>query len=125
MFTNKFQEVLIIFTLFIVAGVIRMLYQYSTISVQRITISRLKFGADGGGTHYMIYTKDGQAIRNTNLLFFGKFKSDEIFAKLKVGKTYTVKTCGIRVPWLGWYKNVISITEIKTTNRIKSHKNRK
>ena len=108
---------LIIFGVIVLEILIKMIYQYSTVKTQRIVIKQLKFGADNSRTQYMIYTKDGQVIRNSNLLFFGKFKSDEIFAKLKVGKTYMVKTCGVRVPVLGLYKNIISITEIKTPKR--------
>ncbi len=108
---------LILFGVLVLEILIKMIYQYSTVKTQRITIKQLKFGADNSRTQYMIYTKDGQVIRNSNLLFFGKFRSDEIFATLKVGKTYMVKTCGVRVPFLGLYKNIISITEIKTPKR--------
>ena len=119
---DTIHEIMFLLTTTLVAGFIRFVYQYSTIETQRITIQKLKFGADNSKTQYMIYTKDGQVIRNANLLFFGKFKSDEIFAKLKVGKSYMVKTCGIRVPFLGWYKNIITITEIKSSVRKPTNK---
>ncbi|MBQ8255405.1 MAG: hypothetical protein IJY99_00365 [Alphaproteobacteria bacterium] len=122
---NEIKGMLVLLAMVVVGGFIRFLYQYSTIETQRITIQKLKFGADNSKAQYMIYTKDGQVIRNSNLLFFGKFKSDEIFAKLKVGKSYMVKTCGIRVPFLGWYKNVITITEIKSSVRKKTGKKSK
>ena len=111
---NELQGFISMLIIFIVIGFVRMLYQYATVKTQRITIAKLKFGADNSRSQYMIYTKDGQVIRNSNLVFFGKFKSE-------VGKTYNVTTCGLRVPLLGWYKNLISITEIKT-NKHKSTK---
>ena len=114
---NELQGFISMLIIYIVIGFVRMLYQYATVKTQPITIAKLKFGADNSRSQYMIYTKDGQVIRNSNLVFFGKFKSDEIFAKLKVGKTYNITTCGLRVPLLGWYKNLISITEIKTQKR--------
>lgn len=111
------DEVLYTLALFGVWMFVRVVYQYSTIKTQRVTIKYLKYGADAGSSQYMVYTKDGQVLRNTNLLFFAKFRSDELFAGLKVGKTYDIKTCGIRAPFLGWYKNIISVKEVKATKR--------
>lgn len=66
---------------------------------------------------YMVYTTNGQAIKNTNCIWFWKFHSDELQGKLKKGKKYKIKTWGVRIPWLGLYKHIISATEIKTVKR--------
>lgn len=96
------------------------LFLYATTGTERITIKDIRFGQDQAITKYMIYTRDGQVLRNANTIFFMKFKSDELFMKLKVGKTYEVKTCGLRVPFLGWYKNIITAREIKPAAKKKT-----
>ena len=68
-------------------------------------------------SHHMVYTTNGQAIKNTNCIWFWKFHSDELQGKFKKGKRYKIKTYGVRIPWLGLYKHIISATEIKTTKR--------
>lgn len=89
------------------------MYLYATTRIERITITKIRFGQDKGSAKYMIYTRDGQVLTNANTIFFMKFKSDELFMKLKEGDTYEVKICGLRVPFLGWYKNIISAKEVK------------
>lgn len=95
------------------------LFLYATTGTERITIKEIRFGQDQAVTKYMIYTRDGQVLKNANTIFFMKFKSDELFMKLKAGKTYEVKTCGLRVPFLGWYKNIITAREIKPAEKKK------
>lgn len=68
-------------------------------------------------SQYMVYTSNGQAIKNTNSLWFWKFHSDELQGKLKKGKKYRIKTWGGRVAWLGMYKHIISATEVKPVKR--------
>lgn len=90
-------------------------------STQTITISGKSlrvsaFGSENGGgatSTYLIHTKSGEVLANQNSLIYRKFTSDELQGKLKIGKTYRIKTCGFRVPILGMYKNILSATEIK------------
>ncbi len=88
------------------------------ISDKGIVVESYGSGESAGTmSHYMVYTTDGQAIKNTNCIWFWKFKSDELQGKLKKGKKYKIKTWGMRIPWLGMYKHIISATEVKTTTR--------
>lgn len=105
----------IIVAIVLVLSVFNGLFLYATTRTERVTITQVRFGQDQGFAKYMIYTRDGQVLKNVNSVFFMKFKSDELFMKLKAGKTYEIKTCGVRVPFLGWYKNIISAKEIKPT----------
>ena len=98
-------------------------YCMATISNETITISDKgivvnSYSTGEGSTtlsNYMIYTTNGQAIKNTNNIWFWKWNSDELQGKLKKGKKYKIKTYGVRIPWLGMYKHIISATEVKTT----------
>ena len=49
---------------------------------------------------------DNEVYQITDLLFKGKFNSSDIYAKLKVGKTYEITTTGYRFKFLSMYKNI-------------------
>lgn len=124
---------------FLVVGIVfvvvcNVLYCLFTISSETITVSDK--GVVVNSCHdqqksvnvksdYMIYTTNGQAIKNTNNILFWKWNSDELQAKLRTGKKYKIKTWGIRVPLFGIYKHIISATEIKVSGYKKSKKKSK
>lgn len=47
----------------------------------------------------------------TDLLFKGKFNSSDIYAKLEIGKTYTLTTTGYRIGFLSDYENINEVEE--------------
>lgn len=49
---------------------------------------------------------DNEVYQITDLLFKGKFNSSDIYANLKVGKTYEITTTGYRFKFLSMYKNI-------------------
>lgn len=49
---------------------------------------------------------DNQVYKISDLLFKGKFDSSDIYARLKVGKKYKIKTTGYRVGLFSMYKNI-------------------
>lgn len=108
-------------------------YCMATISHETITVSDKGIVVNNYNTgdsvrsvsDYMIYTTNGQAIKNTNNIWFWKWRSDELQGKLQKRKKYKIKTWGVRIPWLGLYKHIISATEIKPSVRKKSGTNSK
>ena len=89
-------------------------YEMIVVSDKGIVVHNYDMGEGGGSvSHYVVYTTNGQAIKNTNNIWFWKWTSDELQGKLKKGKQYKIKTWGVRVPWLGLYKHIISATEVK------------
>ena len=119
---------------FMVAGIIGLIlllvllhrwYCVATVSSETITVSDKGIVVESYGSgeyagtmsHHMVYTTNGQALKNTNNIWFWKFKSDELQGKLKKGKKYKIKTWGVRIPWLGLHKHIISATEVKTNQK--------
>lgn len=102
----------------------------ATVSHETITVSDKGIVVNGYGgsevssvvSNYMVYTTNGQALKNTNNIWFWKFHSDELQGKLKKGKKYKIKTWGLRIKWLGMYKHIISATEVKVSSRKKAVK---
>lgn len=66
---------------------------------------------------YLIFgeDKDGhiKVVQNTDSLFKGKFNSSDIYADIKVGKTYHFDVYGFRIPFLSKYENIDSYKEVK------------
>jgi hypothetical protein len=69
-------------------------------SIQQVTIQRLY--VDGGSSsHYMVGTDQG-VLEVDNILWpVQVFNCDELYSKLEVGKTYTVKVKGNKV--INWF----------------------
>jgi len=90
-------------------------YQYGTAREVTITITDKEriVKSDGDGnmdSYYLVFTED-EAYKNEDALFYGKFKSSSLHAKLKVGETYKVKVYGWRVGFLSMYPNIVKIVK--------------
>ena len=68
--------------------------------IKQITVQRLY--VDGGkASHYMVGTDKGVYEISNHLIPIQLFNCDELYSKLEVGKTYTVKVKGNKVT--NWY----------------------
>ena len=120
--SSTFDILAIFITLVLVLIIVNFIYHKITVQHEKITVTEkgivvypTSAGNQSSGTssNYMVYTKDGQALKNKNCLWFWKWESDELQAKLKIGKSYKITTSGIRIPIIGLYKNIISVKETK------------
>ncbi len=66
---------------------------------------------------YMIYAEDSfgntYVFTDEDELWYWKWDSSDVYAKIKVGKTYEFEVCGIRIPFLSSYQNIIDVTEVE------------
>ena len=88
-------------------------YQYGTAREVTITVTdkeRIIEKGEDGGSYYLVFTED-DAYKNEDALFYGKFKSSSLQAKLKEGETYQVKVYGWRIGFLSMYPNIVKIVE--------------
>lgn len=115
------DELIFAVSFLVVILLVHCMYCVATVGHEIITVSDKNIFTTSSGhgdtlsvmSRHMVYTTDGQALINVNCIWFGKFKSDELQAKLKKGKTYKIKTSGIRVPFLGMHKNILSATPVE------------
>lgn len=78
-----------------------------TFTVEEKTV---KVDNDGDGnvkSRYLIFTDKG-VYENTDSLIYFKFRSSDLYGKLKVGQTYTCKTAGFRFGLTSSYPNIIN-----------------
>ena len=65
---------------------------------------------NGEGARYLIFTKN-ETFENTDRLVLGKFNSSDLYGKLKINQSYQAKVVGLRVPFISWYRNIVSLKE--------------
>ena len=62
---------------------------------------------------YLIFTKtengETRVFENTDSLIEMKFNSSDVYAELEIGKEYTIKTYGYRIPMMSSYENIIEV----------------
>lgn len=65
---------------------------------------------DGNSTDskYLVYTTAG-VFEDEDSLWYWKFNSSDVYNQLEKGQTYTATVYGFRVPFMSWYRNIISV----------------
>ena len=72
---------------------------------------------------YMVYgrTVDPEHLPKsyeiTDSAIKGRFDSSDMYAEIEVGKTYEFIVGGNRIPFMSWYPDIYSATEIKVLDR--------
>ena len=71
---------------------------------------------DGGTScsttlHMLVYT-DGEVLQFENCLVLWKFDAQTDYSHIREGK-YKFRVFGYSVPWLNWYRTVISYTRLE------------
>lgn len=100
--------------LIILMLIISVSYQYGTVEHYVVTIEEKERIVTGSGkdmsSKYLVFT-DKKVFQNTDALFHLKFSSSDLQGRLKVGRTYKLKTYGWRIPFLSTYENIVSIED--------------
>ena len=79
-------------------------------SVATFTVTD-KVGAHGDSGDYLIFT-DKEVFTVEDNVFKMKFDATDRYNSIKIGKTYTVRTTGMRFHFFSWYRNIIEIKEV-------------
>lgn len=73
------------------------------------TVLRSERVVDSGGksSRYLIYGKK-ETYEDTDSLWFWKWNSSDIYGSIQVGQKCEFLVVGWRVPFLSWYRNIIT-----------------
>ena len=99
-----------IFLLFLFGGYI--VYPLTTEDKTQFTVKRLERVNNGDSSYYLVFTKQGEVLSNTDSLVHGKFNSSTIYGELEKGNKYKANVYGWRVPFLSMYRNIISTEKV-------------
>jgi hypothetical protein len=107
------------YILIIIFGVI--LIPMVTVScVKNLSTSQVSFKvtgkervAENKSGKYLVFTdKTTFSIEDTWIHW--RWDSSDFYGKIQIGKTYEAKVQGWRVPFMSWYQNLITVTEVST-----------
>lgn len=111
-----------LFIIFGVAVVIGLSYgpELSTQTDYILTVTDKTVKNGSNFSKYLIYCEDESGevmvLEDTDALLLGKVNSSDIYANIKIGKTYKFHTRGIRFRLFSWYPNIYSYEVIEKDN---------
>lgn len=76
---------------------------------EKFTKMTTKLGQKYPQEDYLITDTKGDTYKCADDPWFIKFGSTDVYTKMEIGKTYTVKTCGWRTQILSEYPNIIEV----------------
>ena len=86
-----------------------IIYQVTTGFSKQITIKNTYTRLSGRTMWYMVADTQGNLFRVGNLWWKADFNEADDWANLQIGKSYTVRGYGIRIPALGWYPTIYEL----------------
>jgi hypothetical protein len=93
-----------------------IVYVSSTFENEKIIIDK-KYTLDRyGHTEFMVVSKDGRHFNVNNSLWFNKWDSIEDWVKIKENNSYYVKYYGVRLPFLGFFPNIVNTKGVNMDN---------
>lgn len=66
-------------------------------------------GGKDGACRYLVFTDKG-VLQNSDTILRGKFNSSDVYAAIKVGRSYDFTAVGFRVPLFSMYPNILHAT---------------
>ena len=116
------QVLLVVFAIFLFFGAI---YAFCThrkttfVVKEKGTLTHGYSNRNGGSTwtNFMVYTRDGRAFKNVNSLWFWKWRSTELQAKIQKGKKYVADVYGWRIGGINVYPNIVNVREVRTNKK--------
>ena len=87
----------------ILASIFGVIFISYTNSQSQIITIQDKYVKEG---IYYIADTNGNTYIVEDLIFLGKWNSSDLYNGMKVGCTYQVKTCGLRIRFLSNYPNI-------------------
>ncbi len=95
--------------LILIVGVGYKLGYAFTSEEETITVEAKWDKRSGDKSKYLVSTTDGQVFQITDSFVNWRFDSSNLYARIKPGETYDIKTQGFRFGLLSDYKNIIEV----------------
>jgi hypothetical protein len=92
-------------------AIISIIY-YSNSLAKQITIKDKTMYAPGKYRTNMIIDSNGNAYTVTNDFLIMHYTSIELYGSMEIGKSYSVLTYGLRLPFLGVFPNIVKATPV-------------
>lgn len=109
---KKVSKSIILIVVVIIVGLFgaAQLYAYSQTHERTCTVSEKYVKNSGQNSKYLIVCGD-ETYKIEDDFIILKFNSSDMYAKIKVGNTYKLKTKGMRIQLLSEYENINEVIE--------------
>ena len=78
-----------------------------------ITVTEKVVKHSNESSNYLIFAElengEVRVFKNSDSFIVGKFDSSNMYAKIKIGQKYKIKTLGWRIPFLSAYENIVEL----------------
>ena len=83
-----------------------------------ITVTDKVVKVDGNNSRYLVFAGSDVYEITDAVYVIGdaaqmRFDSSDLYGSIDVGDTYDIHTVGLRVPFLSWYPNIMSASEVE------------
>lgn len=99
----------VVLVLGVVTGGIKQLVGNEVVTV---TVTKSERVCKSDSCKYLVFTPT-EVFQNTDTVWRLKWDSSDLYAKIVNGKTYKFKVYGVRFGFLSWYRNIVSVEEVK------------
>jgi hypothetical protein len=91
----------------VIAGIFGFHMEYGTQRNVTFTINQLDDQANGSSHKYLVFTRGGHVLENTDSWLHGKLDSSNVQAGFRVGETVTCPVYGYRMFLFSSYKDIL------------------
>ena len=89
---------------------IMTIIHYSNSGVKRILVKEKNLSASGRYKKNVVIDGNGNVYTVSNDFLMMHYTSTELYGSMEVGKSYTIQSYGLRIPFLGIYPNIVRAT---------------
>jgi len=105
----------ILISMFLLLVSISGWYSFGTVETVDVMVKKSERMSQKGGAKYLVFTKN-EVFENTDSAWHNKFNSSDFYNELEVGKRYSFKVYGYRMPMFSSYRNIFEYEAIEDTN---------
>lgn len=110
---NVPRIITIIIAMIVIVSIPLYLFSYYSVKEYSVTVTDKGIKNHDNDSDYLVYTKlengETRVFTIKDDLFLGRFNSSDIYAEFEIGKTYTLRVVGWRIPFFSAYENIKDI----------------
>ncbi len=115
--TEAFRLLILSPLILLLSPIVCIPFYRASLKSATFTIDRrervVKSSGDSLQSYYLVWTKEGEVFCVADSWAFMSFDSSDRYGKLHEGSRVEADVAGWRVPFLSWYRNVVTIKSVE------------
>lgn len=105
---------IVILAILAVFGLIYAGFYHASAETVEIVVDAKDIKYHNNDAKYLVSSDSGEVFEITDTYTFMRFDSSDLYFNMQPGVTYSCKVAGWRVPYLSWYRNILTANEVHT-----------